>query len=42
MVARVGYLVAELSGGSVTLCAVCTVHVEARSMGFFVEPQNQG
>jgi hypothetical protein len=23
-------------------CAVCTVHVETRSMGFLVEPQNQG
>jgi hypothetical protein len=26
----------------VALCAVCTVHVEMRSAGFFVEPQNQG
>jgi hypothetical protein len=26
----------------VTLCAVCTVHVETRSAGFLVEPQNQG
>jgi hypothetical protein len=23
-------------------CAVCTVHVEMRSAGFLVEPQNQG
>jgi hypothetical protein len=23
-------------------CAVCTVHVDMRSMGFLVEPQNQG
>jgi hypothetical protein len=23
-------------------CAVCTVHVEMRSVGFLVEPQNQG
>jgi hypothetical protein len=23
-------------------CVVCTVHVETRSMGFLVEPQNQG
>jgi hypothetical protein len=23
-------------------CAVCTVHVETRSAGFLVEPQNQG
>jgi hypothetical protein len=26
----------------VTLCVVCTVHVEMRSAGFLVEPQNQG
>jgi hypothetical protein len=26
----------------VTPCAVCTVHVEMRSTGFLVEPQNQG
>jgi hypothetical protein len=25
-----------------TLCAVYTVHIETRSMGFLVEPQNQG
>jgi hypothetical protein len=25
-----------------TLCAVCTVHKETRSVGFLVEPQNQG
>jgi hypothetical protein len=24
------------------LCAVCTVHVETRSVSFLVEPQNQG
>jgi hypothetical protein len=24
------------------LCAVCTVHMEMRSVGFLVEPQNQG
>jgi hypothetical protein len=24
------------------LCTVCTVHVETRSAGFLVEPQNQG
>jgi hypothetical protein len=29
------------SRGQVTLCAVCTVHVETRSAGFLVEPQNQ-
>jgi hypothetical protein len=27
---------------SVTLCSVCTIHEEMRSMGFLVEPQNQG
>jgi hypothetical protein len=26
----------------VKLCVVCTVHVETRSAGFLVEPQNQG
>jgi hypothetical protein len=26
----------------VASCAVCTVHVETRSAGFLVEPQNQG
>jgi hypothetical protein len=26
----------------VTPCAVCTIHVETRSAGFLVEPQNQG
>jgi hypothetical protein len=26
----------------VTLCVVCTVHVETRSANFLVEPQNQG
>jgi hypothetical protein len=26
----------------VTPCAVCTWHVETRSAGFLVEPQNQG
>jgi hypothetical protein len=30
------------SRGQVTLCAVYTVHVETRSAGFLVEPQNQG
>jgi hypothetical protein len=42
MVAHVGYSVARQSRGRVTLCAVCTVHVETRSTGFLVEPQNQG
>jgi hypothetical protein len=26
----------------VTLCAVCTMHMETRSAGFLVEPQNHG
>jgi hypothetical protein len=42
MVAQVGYLVAGRSRGRVTPCAVCTWHVETRSTGFLVEPQNQG
>jgi hypothetical protein len=42
MVAQVGYSVAGRSRGRVAPCAVCTVHVEARSVGFLVEPQNQG
>jgi hypothetical protein len=40
MVAQVGYSVARPSGGQVTSCAICTVHVETRSAGFLVEPQN--
>jgi hypothetical protein len=42
MVAKVGYSVAGRSGGRVMLCAVYIVHVETRSVGFLVEPQNQG
>jgi hypothetical protein len=42
MVAQVGYLVARRSGGWVTPCAVCTMHMKMRSVGFLVEPQNQG
>jgi hypothetical protein len=42
MVAQVGYSVAERSKGRVAPCAVCTVHVEMRSDGFLVEPQNHG
>jgi hypothetical protein len=42
MVAQVGYSVAGRSRGRVAMCAVCTVHVEMRSTGFLVEPQNQG
>jgi hypothetical protein len=30
------------SRGRVVPCAVCTWHVETRSVGFLVEPQNQG
>jgi hypothetical protein len=25
-----------------TLCVICTVHMETRSTGFLVEPENQG
>jgi hypothetical protein len=42
MVTQVGYSVAERSGGRVTLCAVCTMHEETRSVYFLVEPQNHG
>jgi hypothetical protein len=42
MVAQVGYSVAGHSRGRVALCAVCTWHVETRSAGFLIEPQNQG
>jgi hypothetical protein len=42
MVAQVGYSVAGLSRGRVAPCVVCTWHVETRSVGFMVEPQNQG
>jgi hypothetical protein len=42
MVAHVGYSVAGRSRGRVAPCAVCTWHVETRSVGFLVEPQNQG
>jgi hypothetical protein len=42
MVAQIGYSVAGRSRGRVALCAVCTRHVETRSAGFLVEPQNQG
>jgi hypothetical protein len=41
MVAQVGYSVAGRSRGRVAPCAVCTGHVETRSAGFLVEPQNQ-
>jgi hypothetical protein len=42
MVAQVGYSMVGRSRGRVTPCAVYTGHVEARSAGFLVEPQNQG
>jgi hypothetical protein len=42
MVSQVGYSVAGRSRGQVTLCAVCTVHEETRSVSFLVGPQNQG
>jgi hypothetical protein len=42
MVAQVGYSVAGRSRGRVTLCVVCTMHVETRSTCFLVEPENQG
>jgi hypothetical protein len=37
MVAQVGSSVAGLSRGRVTLCAVCTVLEEMRSMDFLIE-----
>jgi hypothetical protein len=42
MVAQIGYSMAGRSRGRVASCAVCTVHMETRSAGFLVEPQNQG
>jgi hypothetical protein len=42
MVAQVGYSVAGQSRGRVAPCAVCTWHVETRSAGFLVKPQNLG
>jgi hypothetical protein len=42
MVAQVGYSVVGRSRGQVASYAVCTVHVETRSTGFLVEPQNRG
>jgi hypothetical protein len=40
MVALVRYSMVGRSESRVTLCAVCTVHVEMGSMDFLVEPQN--
>jgi hypothetical protein len=42
MVAQVRYSVAGRSRGQMSPYAVCTLHVETRSVGFLVEPQNQG
>jgi hypothetical protein len=42
MIVQVGNSVAGRSRGQVALCAVYTVHVETRSAGFLVDPQNQG
>jgi hypothetical protein len=42
MIAHVGYSVVGRLRGRVTLCVVCTIHVEMRSVGFLVDPQNQG
>jgi hypothetical protein len=42
MVAQVEYSVAGRSRGQVAPWAVCTWHVETRSVDFLVEPQNQG
>jgi hypothetical protein len=39
---QVGYSVAGRSGGQVTPCVVCTMHIETRSASFLVEHQNQG
>jgi hypothetical protein len=41
MVAHVRYSVTRRSGGRVTSCAICTVHMETRSACFLVEHQNQ-
>jgi hypothetical protein len=42
MVTQVGYSMAGRSRGRVAPCVVCTMHVETRSAGLLVEPQNQG
>jgi hypothetical protein len=42
MIAQVGYSVVGQSKGRVAPCAVYTMHMEMRSAGFLVEPQNQG
>jgi hypothetical protein len=42
MVTQVRYSVTGWSTGRVTPCTVCTWHVETWSVGFLVEPQNEG
>jgi hypothetical protein len=42
MVAQVRYSVVGRSRGRIAPCTVYTVHMETRSVGFLVEPQNQG
>jgi hypothetical protein len=42
MVAHVGYSMAGRSRDRVAPCAVYTWHMETRSAGFLVGPQNQG
>jgi hypothetical protein len=42
MVTQLGYSVTSRLRGRVASCAICTVHVETRSVDFLVEPQNQG
>jgi hypothetical protein len=42
MVAQVGYSTVGRSRGRVAPCAICSVHVEMRSVSFLDEPQNQG
>jgi hypothetical protein len=42
MVTQVRYSVVRRLRGQVAPCAVCIVHVETRSAGLLVDPQNQG
>jgi hypothetical protein len=42
MVTLVENSMAERSRYRVALYAVCTVHMDMRSAGFLVDPQNQG
>jgi hypothetical protein len=41
MVTQVEYSVVERSGGRVTPCAVCTMHLKTRSVGFLVETKTK-